>query len=77
MVEKSSPRLFGRKWTFRVFCATVTSMTRQAIAENGRKWQKMDFRGKMAGNGFSRFLRQSPTTIIYAMCDVIDNQQGL
>ena len=27
------------------------------MAESGRKWSKMDFRGKMAGNGFSRVLR--------------------
>ena len=24
------------------------------MAGNGRKWQKMDFRGKMVGNGFPR-----------------------
>ena len=27
------------------------------MAENGRKWSKMDFRGKMVGNGFPRVIR--------------------
>ena len=26
------------------------------MAEKGQKWQKIDFRGKMIENGFSRFL---------------------
>ena len=30
--------------------------------KNGRKWQKMGCRGYLVGNGFSRFLRHSPTT---------------
>ena len=34
------------------------------MAENGRKWWKMDFRGKMAENGFPRVLRHFPTTSI-------------
>ena len=32
------------------------------MAENGRKWPKMDFRGYLVGNGFPRVLRHSPTT---------------
>ena len=33
------------------------------MVENGRKWLKMDFRGKMVGNGFPRVVRHFPTTI--------------
>ena len=33
--------------------------------KNGRKWLKMDFRGKMVGNGLPRVLRHSPTTLIF------------
>ena len=32
------------------------------MVENGRKWWKIDFRGKMAENGFPRVIRHSPTT---------------
>ena len=41
MVEKSSPRLFGRKWCFRVFPVVAIEVAGQAMAENGRKWPKM------------------------------------
>ena len=30
MAEKSSPRLFGRKWTSRAICAMVIEVARQA-----------------------------------------------
>ena len=32
------------------------------MVENGRKWQKIDFRGYLVGNGFPRIIRHSPTT---------------
>ena len=32
------------------------------MAENGRKWSKIDFRGYLVGNGFSRIFRLFPTT---------------
>ena len=48
----------------------VTRKTMVKMVENGRKWifagkwQEMDFRGYMAGNGFSHVLRQFPTTCL-------------
>ena len=41
---------------FRVFPVMVIEVTRQAMAE--KKWWKMDFRGYMVGNGFSRVFRR-------------------
>ena len=43
---------------FRAFLVIAIEVTRQTMAENGRKWQKMDFRGKMVENGFPRILRR-------------------
>ena len=37
MVEKSSPRLFGRKWTFRVFRVVAIEVVLKTMA----KWPKM------------------------------------
>ena len=37
MVEKSSPRLFGRKWCFRVFPVVAIEVAGQAMAGNGGK----------------------------------------
>ena len=42
---------------FRAFLVIAIEVTRQAMAENGRKWQKIDFRGYLVGNGFPRILR--------------------
>ena len=41
---------------FRAFLVMDNKVARQVMAENGRKWQRIDFRGKMIDNGFSRFL---------------------
>ena len=44
------------------------------MAENGRKWQKIDFRGYLVGNGFPRVLRHSPTTrVFYAIPLLLTN----
>ena len=46
---------------FRAFHVVVIEVARQAMAENGRngrKWQKIDFRGKMEENGFPRVSRR-------------------
>ena len=49
---------------FRVFLVMDNTVARQAIAENGRKWQKIEVRlkrrhlPKMAGNGFPRVSRR-------------------
>ena len=45
---------------FRAFLVMDNKVARQAMAENGRKWQKMVeivHRGYLVGNGFSRVLR--------------------
>ena len=50
-----------QKWQemdFRVFLVMVIEVARKTMAENGRKWQKMGCRGKMAGNGFPRVSRR-------------------
>ena len=36
---------------FRAFLVMDNKVARQAMAENGRKWQKMGCRGKMVENG--------------------------
>ena len=68
MAEKSSPRLFGRKWIF-AWCTPWTPRQPGSQVENGRKWPKMGengrkkvHRGYLVGNGFSRVSRHSPTT---------------
>ena len=43
---------------FRVFLVMDNTVARQEMAENGRKWQKMDFRGYLVGNGFPRVSRR-------------------
>ena len=46
---------------FRAFLVMDNKVARQAMAENGRngrKWQKIDFRGKMEENGFPRVSRR-------------------
>ena len=53
---------------FRVFHVVAIEVARKTIAEmveNGGKWQKIDFRGYLVGNGFPRVLRHSPTTNEY------------
>ena len=47
MVEKSSPRLFGRKWIFACFTPWTPRQPGNQV-ENGRKWPKM------GENGFPR-----------------------
>ena len=42
---------------FRAFLVMDNTIARQAMAENGGKWWKMDFRGKMVENGFPRVSR--------------------
>ena len=54
MAEKSSPRLFGRKWSSRV----SRRGHRGGQAGNGRKWQKKVHRGYLVGNGFPRVSRR-------------------
>ena len=51
-----------QKMDFCVFRVVVIEVARQAMAENGRKWSIMDFRGKMVENGFLRVSRHFPTT---------------
>ena len=66
MVENGFPRLFGRKWISACFASWSSRWSGRQwskMVENGRKWWKKVHRGYLVGNGFSRVLRHSPTTI--------------
>ena len=55
----------GRKWIFARFTSWPSRWPGRQwskMVENGKKWWKIDFRGKMAENGFPRVIRHSPTT---------------
>ena len=48
---------------FLIVAIEVARKTIAEMVENGGKWQKIDFRGYLVGNGFPRIIRHSPTTI--------------
>ena len=62
MAENGRKKFTAVIWQKMDFRAFLHHGHRGSQAGNGRKWWKMDFRGKMVENGFPRVSRHSPTT---------------